>query len=102
LGSCTDARIESKTILHISCYTPTGQRLSIRSRINADSPIALSTKYCFAKFGSSDSMESVNCRAHKMRGGEKDRLLSLLFHQGITQLEVRFSSRVLCYKQRFC
>jgi hypothetical protein len=35
-------------------------------------------------------MESVDCRAHKKRGGEKDRLLSLLFHQGITQLEVRF------------
>src|ERR1700686_1790781 len=47
-----------------STYLKSSHCLSIRSKMNAASSMALSTKHCLAKFGFSDSIVSISFRAH--------------------------------------
>jgi hypothetical protein len=52
--------------LNSSLATSLGHSLSIRLSTNSASRIGLSTKYSFAKFGLSDSIQSVSFRADKI------------------------------------
>lgn len=64
---------------HPCSLTPSaGHRLSIVSSTNAASPIALSTKYCFARFGLSGSIDSNRFRAHKSAAAKESRTFALL------------------------
>jgi hypothetical protein len=83
-------------------HPPTGPRLSLLSKTNAASPIALSTKYCFPRVGLSDSIVSINFLAHKSVAAKRIAYFRC-YSMGPPQVEIRFATEegILVFTQSY-